>query len=374
MSGDAGRWMTVKEVFQAALDQPAAQRLRYVRDRCGDDSVLFREVESLLAAHEQAGPYADRPAIDAFITSSEIRGMSSSGAHRALQPGLHRGPYRVDERIGHGGMGEVYRARDTRLDRLVAIKVLPAHVADDADLKQRFEREARTLATISAPHICSVFDVGQQDGIDYLVMEHLEGETLAARLTRGSLPLEQALRCAIEIAGALDSAHRRGIVHRDLKPGNVMLTKRGAVLLDVGLAKRQLVGLGAPADPTARLTEVGMVVGTLHYMAPEQVQSKEADARSDIFAFGSVLYEMVSGQRAFDGGSSAEVIAAILDREPSSLVALQPALPRALDRVVKTCLAKDQHRARVGPGDVIGDHRRTQLDGDAREVAAHGCA
>jgi hypothetical protein len=295
----------------------------------------------MLAAHAQAGAFVERPAIDALITSSEIGALSSSGARRALEPGLRLGPYRVDERIGRGGMGEVYRARDTRLDRLVAIKVLPAHVAGDADLKQRFEREARTLATISDPHICPVFDVGQQDGVDYLVMEHLEGETLADRLAHGPLPLEQALRCAIEIAGALDTAHRRGIVHRDLKPGNVMLTKRGAVLLDFGLAKRQVVGLGAPADPTARLTEVGMVVGTLHYMAPEQVQGKEADARSDIFAFGSVLYEMVSGRRAFDGGSSADVIAAILDREPPALAAIQPTVPREVNRVVKICLEKD---------------------------------
>ena len=281
--------------------------------------------------------------------------VASGNDARVLQPGRRLGPYQVGEPIGRGGMGEVYRARDTRLDRTVAIKVLPSHVAGDADHKQRFEREARTLANISHPHICPVFDVGQQDGVDYLVMEYLDGETLADRLMRGPLPLEQVLRWATEIADALDKAHRRGIVHRDLKPGNIMLTSRGAVLLDFGLAKRSMAPFPAAAtasEPTATLTMAGTIVGTLKYMAPEQVQGKEVDARTDIFSFGAVLYEMVSGKRAFDGDSGVTIVAAILEREPPPLSTAVPSLPRAFDRVVRTCLAKDPDERWQGAGDL----------------------
>jgi Tol biopolymer transport system component/predicted Ser/Thr protein kinase len=284
----------------------------------------------------------------------------SGALDRTLQPGMALGPYQVVERIGRGGMGEVYRARDTRLDRSVAIKVLPAHVAADADLKRRFEREARTLAALSHPHICPVFDVGQQDGIDYLVMEYLEGETLADRLARGRLPLEQVLRYATEIADALDKAHRKGIVHRDLKPGNIMLTKGGAKLVDFGLAKHQpagpLTGLSAATTMSA-LTQHGTIVGTLNYMAPEQVEGKEADARSDIFSFGAVVYEMAIGKRAFEGDSAANLIAAILERQPPSLAAGQPQAPSALDRLVKTCLAKEPDDRFQSAGDVMRELR-----------------
>ena len=240
-----------------------------------------------------------------------------------LEPGAQLGPYEVLAPLGAGGMGEVYRAKDTRLDRTVALKVLPQHLAADPDLRQRFEREARAVSSLNHPHICALFDVGRQEGTDFLVMEYLEGETFAARLSRGPLPTEQVLRYGIEIADALDKAHRQGIVHRDLKPGNVMLTKSGAKLLDFGLAKlhgaqgappaAMLSALATPAHP---LTEHGTVLGTFQYMAPEQLEAKEADARSDIFALGSLLYEMASGKRAFTGKSRASLIAAILSAEP----------------------------------------------------------
>src|SRR3989440_8979204 len=206
--------------------------------------------------------------------------------------GRRLGPYEIVSATGAGGMGEVYRARDARLDRIVAIKVLPPHLADRPELCERFEREARTIASLNHPHICTLHDIGQQDGIDYLVMEYLEGETLAQRLVKGPLPLEQVLQYAIEIADALDKAHRKGVTHRDLKPGNIMLTKTGTKLLDFGLAKlKQEV---APADvqlsklPTANdhLTAEGTIVGTMPYMAPEQLEGNEVDARTDIFAFG----------------------------------------------------------------------------------------
>ena len=347
MSDKAASWDRVKQLFQSALERPLEELERFLHEACGDDRELRREVESLLAAHQQAGEFAERPAVERLAT--EFAGMATSGEsmtrYRALQPGCELGPYHVIEPIGRGGMGEVYRAHDTRLDRAVAIKVLPPHVADDAGLKDRFTREAKTLAALSHPHICPVFDVGQEDGIDYLVMEHLEGETLAARLTRGALPLDQALRYAIEIADALDKAHRKGIVHRDLKPGNIMLTKSGAKLLDFGLAKRHspagLMGASAAATLSAPLTAQGTILGTLPYMAPEQVEGKAADARSDIFAFGAVIYEMVSGARAFDGDNTASVIAAILEREPPPLSARKRSLPAALVHLVQRCLAKD---------------------------------
>ncbi len=267
-----------------------------------------------------------------------------------ILPGRRLGPYEILSAIGAGGMGEVYRARDSRLDRIVAIKVLPTHLADRSELRERFDREAKTIASLNHPHICVLHDIGHQDGIDYLVMEYLEGETLAQRLQKGALPLEQVLQYAIEISDALDKAHRKGVTHRDLKPGNLMLTKSGTKLLDFGLAK--LKQEAAPANvslsdlPTANdpLTAQGALVGTLQYMAPEQLEGKGVDARTDIFAFGTVVYEMATGKRAFEGKSQASLIAAILEREPPPMSTLQPMTPPALDRVVKKCLAKEPEK------------------------------
>ncbi|MGB6877737.1 MAG: serine/threonine-protein kinase [Candidatus Acidiferrales bacterium] len=269
--------------------------------------------------------------------------------------GTKLGPYEIIAPIGAGGMGEVYRARDTRLGRDVAIKILPQHLTEMPDAKLRFEREARAVSSLSHPHICTLHDIGHQDGTDFLVMEFLEGETLAKRLEKGLLPAAELLRIAIEIADALDRAHRQGVVHRDLKPGNIMLTKSGAKLMDFGLAKSAVNGVAAavplssvtqslnPAGQSASepLTARGTVLGTFQYMAPEQMEGKETDARSDIFSFGAVLYEMATGRRAFDGKTTASVIAAILEREPPAISSVQPMSPPALDRVVKVCLAKD---------------------------------
>jgi Tol biopolymer transport system component/predicted Ser/Thr protein kinase len=264
----------------------------------------------------------------------------------ALTTGTRVGPYEILSALGAGGMGEVYRARDTRLDRTVAVKVLPAHVASDPDLRQRFEREARAVAAMNHPHICTLHDVGSQDGVDYLVMEYLEGQTLAEQLEKGTLPFDQAMRLAIEIASALDTAHRAGITHRDLKPGNIMITKSGAKLLDFGLAKTgapAVTGAGLSMLPTTppNLTAQGTILGTFQYMAPEQLEGQEADARTDIFAFGAVVYEMLTGKKAFEGKSQASLIGAILKDQPPPLSTVQPAAPAALDRVVRTCLAKN---------------------------------
>ncbi|HTG61535.1 MAG TPA: serine/threonine-protein kinase, partial [Terriglobia bacterium] len=244
----------------------------------------------------------------------------------ALQPGKRLGPYEIVAPLGAGGMGEVYRARDTRLERDVAIKVLPQHLASNPQFKQRFEREARTISSLNHPHICTLHDIGRADEIDYLVMEYLEGETLARRLEKGALPTEQVLRYGMEVADALDKAHRRGVVHRDLKPGNIMLTPQsGAKVLDFGLAKSTVGAQGlAPlhaggeglevngeaSTRSAPITAEGTIVGTFQYMSPEQLEGKEADARSDVFSFGAVLYEMATGKKAFAGKSQYSVASA----------------------------------------------------------------
>ena len=267
-----------------------------------------------------------------------------------LSPGTKLGPYEIVAPLGAGGMGEVYRARDTRLDRTVAIKILPTHLADRAELRERFDRVARTIASLNHSHICSLYDIGHQDGTDFLVMEYLEGETLAARLAKGPLPLGQVLQIAIEIADALDKAHRKAVTHRDLKPGNIMITTSGSKLLDFGLAKltQETSPAGGPFSqmPTAQhaITAQGAILGTLQYMAPEQLEGKEADARTDIFAFGAVTYEMVTGKKAFDGQSQASLIAAILERDPPPIPSLQPMISAAMDRVIKKCLAKEPEK------------------------------
>jgi len=275
----------------------------------------------------------------------------------SVSAGTRFGPYEILSAIGAGGMGEVYKARDTRLDRTVAIKILPTHLADRAELRERFEREAKTIASLNHPHICTLYDTGHQDDIDFLVMEYIEGETLAQRLQKGALPIQQVLQYAIEIADALDKAHRKGITHRDLKPGNIMLTKTGTKLLDFGLAK--LAQEAAPATPESQLptmksaiTGEGTILGTLQYMAPEQVEAKEVDARTDIFAFGAVVYEMATGKKAFEGKSSASVMAKIMETEPPPISSLQPMTPPALDRVIKTCLAKDPDERWQTAGDL----------------------
>ena len=270
-----------------------------------------------------------------------------------LEAGTKLGPYEILSAIGAGGMGEVYKARDTRLGRDVAVKVLPQQMSSSPELRQRLDREAKTISQLSHPHICMLHDVGHQDGTDYLVMEYLEGETLADRLGKGALPVDQALKIGVEIAGALDAAHRSGIIHRDLKPGNIMLTKSGVKLLDFGLAKLQAAPSPVSAVtsmPTALqesqpLTTRGTILGTFQYMSPEQLEGREADARSDLFAFGCVLYEMLTGQKAFTGKSQASLIGSIMHSEPASISSVQPLIPPALDRVVRGCLAKEpEHR------------------------------
>jgi len=335
-------WPRVREVFDAAVALPADARRAYLAQACDGDSELRLRVEQLLDSHESARSFLEHPVapVDAATTTH--------------LEGRRIGPYQLGPRIGAGGMGEVYKARDTRLDRTVAIKVLPAHVSGDPQARERFEREARAVAALNDPHICTLHDIGHDpstgagQALDYLVMEYLEGETLAARLARGPLPIDQALALATQIASALDRAHRAGIVHRDLKPANIFLVRTGgrstpaAKLLDFGLAKT-VVGSAFSASALTvgpDLTTPGTIIGTVQYMAPEQLEGRDSDARGDIFAFGAVLYEMLTGRKAFAADSQAGVVAAILDREPPSLTAGQPPVPRRLARIVDACLAK----------------------------------
>ena len=329
----------------------------------------------------------------------------------SLAPGSRLGPYEIGLQIGSGGMGEVYAATDTRLDRTVAIKVLPAELAADPDRRERFEREARAIAALNHPHICTLYDVGHENGTDFLVMEHLDGESLQARLRRtaeGSglralgqravpksedrspqtgtgLPLDEALTIAIQIADALDKAHRQGITHRDLKPGNIFLVGKGAArqgspqakLLDFGLAKLTdpVHGAKALAERSTKLadslTTQGTILGTFHYMAPEQLEGQEADARSDIWAFGCVVYEMVTGTKAFEGTSQAGLIGAIMSDEAPSLPRDDPHVPRSLDRVTRKCLEKDRDRRWQSIGDLADELRWIVGDtGTAAEIPA----
>ncbi len=329
---DDGRLADVLRVCREALAYEGAQRAEYLDAACGAEPELRREVEAVLGEQQRSR---------AILLDTPPWRPSPT-----LAAGQRLGPYEIVQKIGAGGMGEVYKARDTRLDRTVAIKVLPADVSADPDRRARFEREAKTVAGLNHAHICTLYDVGDHDGALFLVMEHLDGQTLAKRLETGRLPLDQAVTVAAEIADALTAAHRQGVIHRDLKPANVMLTKGGAKLLDFGLAKLTGHGEHAVASqlasaPKATLTAEGTIVGTLQYMAPEQLEGKPADARTDLWALGAILHEMVTGKRAFAGDSQASIITAIMSARPPAVSSLQPLTPPALDRLVDKCLTKD---------------------------------
>ena len=336
-------------MLEQALELEPGERDAFLDHACAQDEALRAAVVKLLST-EQAGASLLEHGGPAAATALAEQ-------HReALEPGQHLGAYRIERSLGAGGMGEVFLATDSRLGREVAIKVLPHHLKDNQQLRSRFEREARAISNLSHPHICVLHDIGSEDGIDFLVMERLEGETLRSKLEAGSLEQPLALTLATQIARALDAAHRRGIVHRDLKPENIFLTRSGAKLLDFGLAKFEGVSIGPVGSqlPTqkATLTAEGSILGTLHYMAPEQLEGKDADSRTDVFAFGSVLYEMLTGQRAFKGESQASVISAILSQRPPSIQELQHTSPEALDRLVRTCMEKDPEDRWQSMGDV----------------------
>ena len=331
---DHHNWQRVRLLFQEALELAPEARLAFVAERA-DDAVVYDEVASLLKIYPMAEGFLSTPATAGAVL----------GAVTQLQPGERLGPFEVLGCVGSGGMGEVYRARDTRLGRDVALKVLSSRFDDEHD-GQRLEREARAIAQLNHPRISTLHDVGSASiggvATTYLVMELVDGETLAARLRRGPLPLDQALTVACDIAEALMAAHAAGIVHRDLKPANVMVTRSGAKLLDFGLARPRLaLASGEHSRALSSATREHCFVGTLPYMSPEQLRGAADDARSDLFAFGAMLYEMLTGSRAFDAESDVELVTAILEREPTPLATRAPFVPAALNRVVVTCLAKD---------------------------------
>jgi hypothetical protein len=327
------RWRRIEAICDAALDLTDDAREAYLANACGDDADLRRGVDTLLAHDRTAQDFLGTPveALAANVMTLPPRDLI----------GRRLGDYEITERLGEGGMGEVYRARDRKLGRDVAIKVLPPAFADDPERLKRFEREAKLLATVNHPGIGAIYGLIEHDGIRALVLELIDGDTLAAALVRGPLPLARALSIAAQIADALDHAHRRSITHRDLKPSNVMLTKGGVKLLDFGVGKWTPAAPGAIVTGASTLTAKGTIVGTLHYMAPEQLEGRETDARSDIFAFGAVLYEMLTGRKAFDGPSQASIIAAVMEAHAPRLTGVGGALASRLERVVNKCLAKN---------------------------------
>ena len=357
-------WARVSVLFHEALDVSPDARLSFVRQRT-DDDVIYREVASLLETYPVAEGFLSTPA------------FSSASRTVPLQPGDRLGHFEIQGCVGAGGMGEVYRARDLRLGRDVALKVLSCRFDNDEEGRRRLEREARAIAALNHPRISTLHDVSSAPigGVEttYLVMELLDGETLAARLRRGALPLGQALTVASEIAEALVAAHAAGIVHRDLKPANVMLTRSGAKLLDFGLASPRLPLIADDATRTSEEDDAQptrALVGTLPYMAPEQLNGAGADVRSDLFAFGAVLYEMIAGRRPFEGESDVALITAIVEGEPVPLAARVPAVAPALDRLVVTCLAKDPDERWQTARDLLRELRWLTTDGVAGKVAA----
>jgi serine/threonine protein kinase len=353
------RWQMVRGILQSAIELPAEKRDAYLDRECASDPSLRRDVDEYLSIEGKLDPeFLEKPAAE------QVARPSTAAGDTILPAGTRLGPYEVQALIGAGGMGEVYRGRDTRLNRIVAIKVIPRSLSTDPARAQRFEREARAIAALQHPNICTLHDVGHQEGMQFLVMEYLEGETLVRRLGKGRLALDLTLRYGIEVADALDAAHHKGIVHRDLKPGNIFLTTHGeAKVLDFGLAKldepEPAINTSAETATSEKvLTTPGVAMGTAPYMSPEQARGEDLDARSDIFSLGAVLYEMATGKMAFHGKTTAMVHKAILDATPLPPSKVVPSLPQHLDQIVDKALEKDRDLRYQSAADLRADLRR----------------
>ncbi len=362
----------VRDILHSAMEMRPAERAVYLDRECASDASLRKDVDEMLSIEGKLRPdFLESPATQQV----SLPGSSSSGNSK-LAAGTRFGHYEIQALLGEGGMGEVYRGRDTRLNRTVAIKVIPQALASDPFRKQRFEREARAISALQHPNICTLYDVGHQDGAFFLVMEFLEGETLAKRLQKGSLSLELTLRYGIEVADALDAAHRRGIVHRDLKPANIFITSHGeSKVLDFGLAKLDdsdpEVGTSAQtATDVQILTTPGVAMGTAPYMSPEQVRGEDLDARTDIFSLGAVLYEIATGKMAFPGKTTAMVHKAILDETPPPPSEVVPTLPERLDQIVGKALEKDRDLRYQSAADLRADLSRLKRDTSSGKVVA----
>jgi eukaryotic-like serine/threonine-protein kinase len=366
------RWQMVRGILQSAMELRPDERAAFLDRECASDPSLRKDVDEYLSIEGKLDPeFLETPA------ANHVGARSTRAAGNTfIAAGTRLGPYEVQALLGTGGMGEVYRARDTRLNRTVAIKVIPRSLSTDPGRLQRFEREARAIAALQHPNICTLYDIGHQERMQFLVMEHLEGETLAKRLQKGRVPLEQVLRFGAEVADALDAAHRKGIVHRDLKPANIFLTTHREVkVLDFGLAKldepEPVVDTSAETATDEKvLTTPGVAMGTAPYMSPEQARGEELDARTDIFSLGAVLYEMATGKMAFLGKTTAMVHKAILDETPLPPSQLVPSLPEHLDHIVARTLEKDRDLRYQSAADLRADLNRLKRDTSSGRVHA----
>ena len=345
----------VEDIVMSLLARVSSERGAYLEAACGQDAELRREVESLLSQEQRAGEFLETPAI-------QVAARSLSDTQSEVRPGRMVGPYRIDSLLGMGGMGEVYLGWDTRLHRTVALKFLPSVYLADAQARERFQREARAASALNHPNICTVHDIGEHEGRPFIAMEHLEGQTLKARIGAQPLETELILELAIQIASALEAAHAKGVLHRDLKPANIYVSPSGqGKVLDFGLAKLSR----AEADPSERtqtqsLTEAGVILGTVPYMSPEQALGKETDQRSDLFSFGAVLYEMSTGRAPFAGATAAEIVVHITRDDPPPMTSLNPRIPAGLERIVRKCLEKDRERRYPSAGELVKDLRELQ--------------
>ena len=381
------RWSEIERLYHAALERDPCERSAYLKVACRDDEALRGELEELLAYEEQSADFIEAPALEVVARQDgasdllgRVRGVFQSALEQSsiqrnqfrLATGDKLGPYEILNPLGSGGMGEIYSARDSRLGRIVALKILAGRIMDETANRRRFEREARAISNLNHPNICILHDVGRDNDTDYLVMEYVEGQTLAERLKSGPLGIPELLQIATEISEALDYAHKCGVIHRDLKPANIMLTARGAKLVDFGLARwhQEIEEFAMSPAPGSNLSlsMTGAMMGTPQYMAPEQIERREADARTDIFVLGMVIFEMATGRKAFEGATAGDMISAIQTLEPPNLVSLRAEIPAALQELVHRCLEKSPEQRWQSAGDLNRELERIERQAASRRA------